>query len=159
MDKCFDVSVPGAWKTWWFNYDYALGFIAGWGVHPLDIAYWGHPEMMKGPMTVEGKAIIPTEGACNTGIAWDVGFKFADGVAMQYRGTRNGYDQENALNDMRPWEQKVRPDPRPWHGFRRHRRLGGRLTGAGSGRSPAHLAEGACRFQPRAADPELKPRP
>ena len=49
---------PGAWKTWWFNYDYALGFIAGWGVHPLDIAYWGHPAMMKGPMSIEGKVII-----------------------------------------------------------------------------------------------------
>ena len=25
-------------KLWWFISDYALGFIAGWGVHPLDIA-------------------------------------------------------------------------------------------------------------------------
>jgi predicted dehydrogenase len=106
VDKCFDVSVPGAWKTWWFNYDYALGFIAGWGVHPLDIAYWGHPSMMKGPMTVEGKVTIPTEGACNTGVAWDVHFTFADGVVMQYKGTRNNYDQVNELNEMRPWESK-----------------------------------------------------
>ena len=28
-----------AW--WWFIEDYALGFIAGWGIHPLDIALWG----------------------------------------------------------------------------------------------------------------------
>ncbi len=88
VDKCYDVSVPGAWKTWWYNYDYALGFIAGWGVHPLDIAYWGHPTMMKAPMTVEGKAMIPRTGACNTGIAWDIHFTFADGVTMQYKGTR-----------------------------------------------------------------------
>jgi predicted dehydrogenase len=106
VEKCFDESIPGAWKTWWFNYDYALGFVAGWGVHPLDIAYWGHPGMMNGPMAIEGEAVIPTEGACNTSIAWDVRFKFADGVGMQYRGTRNGYDVVNALNDMRPWEQK-----------------------------------------------------
>jgi predicted dehydrogenase len=106
VDKCFDVSVPGAWKTWWFSYDYALGFIAGWGVHPLDIAYWGHPSMMKGPMSIEGKVIIPKEGACNTGIAWDVHFTFADGVAMAYRGTRNGYAEVNAMNDLGPWEQK-----------------------------------------------------
>jgi predicted dehydrogenase len=106
VDKCFDVSVPNAWKTWWYNYDYALGFIAGWGVHPLDIAYWGHPDMMKGPMTIEGQVLIPKEGACNTGIAWDVRFTFADGVAMGYRGTRNGYDEVNELNDLRPWEAK-----------------------------------------------------
>ena len=28
-------------KYWWFISDYALGFIAGWGIHPLDIALWG----------------------------------------------------------------------------------------------------------------------
>jgi hypothetical protein len=106
VDKVFDVSAPGAWKTWWFNYDYALGFIAGWGVHPLDIAYWGHPEMMNQPLTVEGKVIIPTEGACNTGIAWDVQFAFGDGVTMQYRGTRNNYDTVNAMNDMTAWQEK-----------------------------------------------------
>jgi predicted dehydrogenase len=106
VDKCYDVSVPGAWKTWWHNYDYALGFIAGWGVHPLDIAYWGHPAMMKGPMSVEGKVQIPTEGACNTGIAWDVQFTFADGVTLSYRGTRNGHDEVNPMNDLRPWQQR-----------------------------------------------------
>ena len=36
---------------------------------------------------------IPTEGACNKGIAWDVNFAFGDGVTMQYRGTRNGHEQ------------------------------------------------------------------
>lgn len=106
VDKCFDNSVPGAWKTWWFNYDYALGFIAGWGVHPLDVAYWGHPSMMKGRMTVEGKAVIPEEGACNTGIAWDVRFAFADGVRMEYRGTPNGYNQISALNDLSHWQNR-----------------------------------------------------
>ncbi|MFO1497694.1 MAG: Gfo/Idh/MocA family oxidoreductase [Verrucomicrobiota bacterium] len=104
--KCFDDFPAGAWKTWWFNYDYALGFIAGWGVHPLDIAIWGYPDMMRSPFTVEGKAIIPTEGACNTAVAWDVRFAFPDGVAMQYRGVRNNYDQVNELNDLRPWEAK-----------------------------------------------------
>jgi glucose-fructose oxidoreductase len=106
VDKCYDTSVPGAWKTWWFNYDYALGFIAGWGVHPLDIAYWGHPNMMKGTMDIEGKVLIPTQGACNTGIAWDVRFTFSDGVTMQYKGTRNGYDEANPMTDFTSWQQK-----------------------------------------------------
>jgi hypothetical protein len=106
VDKCFDDSVPGAWKTWWFNYDYALGFIAGWGVHPLDIAYWGYPEMTRGPLSIEGKVIIPTSGACNTGVAWDVQFTFASAVQMRYRGTRNGFDTVSELNDLRPWEER-----------------------------------------------------
>lgn len=104
--KAFDDDPPGSWKTWWFNADYALGFIAGWGVHPLDIAYWGHPAMMRGTLTIEGKGVIPTEGACNTAVAWDVRFTCADGVRMVYRGVRNGYEPVTPMNDLRPWEQQ-----------------------------------------------------
>jgi predicted dehydrogenase len=93
-------------KTWWFNYDYALGFIAGWGVHPLDIALWGHPAMFDGVMDVEGKAVFPKEGACNTSVAWDVRFKFADGVTMTFRGTPNGYRETNAMNDFAEWRAR-----------------------------------------------------
>jgi glucose-fructose oxidoreductase len=106
VDKCYDDAGPGTWKTWWYNHDYALGFIAGWGVHPLDIAYWGHPAIMNGSLDIEGRGIFPEQGACNTSIAWDVQFTCADGVQMTYRGTRNGYDQVNELNDMGPWEKK-----------------------------------------------------
>lgn len=105
-DKCFDVSEPGAWKTWWYNYDYALGFIAGWGVHPLDIAYWGHPALVQGQLEVEGRGIFPKQGACNTSIAWDVQFRASDGVTLTYRGTRNGYDQINPMNDLTSWDNK-----------------------------------------------------
>ncbi|MBI4659035.1 MAG: Gfo/Idh/MocA family oxidoreductase [Verrucomicrobia bacterium] len=104
--KCFDNDPPGSWKTWWFIYDYALGFIAGWGVHPLDIAYWGHPSMMNAPFDLEGKAIFPIEGVCNTAVAWDVNFAFADGVRMSFKGVRNGFDEVNEMNDLRPWYQK-----------------------------------------------------
>jgi len=100
-DKCLDVG-----KTWWFNTDYALGFVAGWGVHPLDIALWGHPEMFRGKMTIEGKGIFPNEGACNTSVAWKVDFKFADGVTMDFRGTANGYKEVNAMNDFTEWRQR-----------------------------------------------------
>jgi predicted dehydrogenase len=95
-----------AWKTWWFNYDYALGFIAGWGVHPLDIALWGHPAMMAGPMEIAGEGIIPTSGAGNTSLAWDVNFTFADGVKMRYRGTPNEYDLKTPLTDFAEWRAR-----------------------------------------------------
>lgn len=104
--KCFDNDPAGSWKTWWHMADYALGFIAGWGVHPLDIAYWGHPSMMDGPIDLSGKGVFPTEGACNCAIAWEVNFTFADGVRMRFRGTPNGYNEINELNDLQPWHQK-----------------------------------------------------
>ncbi len=93
-------------KTWWFNSDYALGFVAGWGVHPLDIALWGHPNMFRGKMTIAGKGIFPKAGACDTSVAWKVDFKFADGVTMDFRGAPNGYQETNALNDFTEWKQR-----------------------------------------------------
>lgn len=103
LAKAYDEGA--AWKTWWFNYDYALGFIAGWGVHPLDIAYWGHPTMMHGLVEIEGQAVIPTMGACDTSVAWDVNMRFADGVGLAYRGTRNGYEAI-AMNSLAEWDRK-----------------------------------------------------
>lgn len=103
LGKAYDEG--DAWKTWWYNYDYALGFVAGWGVHPLDIAYWGHPGMMKGLAEVSGSGEFPREGACNTSVAWDVKFKFADGVTMQYRGTGNGA-APSPMNDFSGWKKK-----------------------------------------------------
>ncbi len=95
-------------KTWWFNSDYALGFVAGWGVHPLDIALWGHPAMFHGNLEVEGKASFPTAGACDTSVAWKVNFTFADGVTLAFRGTPNGYNEANPLNDFTEWRPRHR---------------------------------------------------
>jgi hypothetical protein len=61
----------------WHIYDYALGFIAGWGAHPLDIAHWGYPQI---PVEYEGVGRIPTEGLFNTIVDWDVRGRYASGA-------------------------------------------------------------------------------
>jgi hypothetical protein len=61
----------------WMVYDYALGFIAGWGAHPLDIAHWGYPHI---PVEYEGTGVIPTEGLFDTVVNWDVRGRYASGV-------------------------------------------------------------------------------
>lgn len=65
-------------------YDYALGFIAGWGVHPLDIAQWGHDEDRSVPVEYEGTGGIPREGLFDTLAVWDVQCRYADGVTMRF---------------------------------------------------------------------------
>jgi glucose-fructose oxidoreductase len=102
--KCFDT--PTSWKTWWYHYDYALGYIAGWGIHPLDIANWGHPEMMKGIMQIEGKGVFPKAGACNTSTDWDVHFQFADGVRLRYRSRPNQNKTPDPMSDIDDLRQK-----------------------------------------------------
>ena len=69
----------------WHCADYALGFIAGWGAHPLDIAVWGMDADTKGPISFHGTGNFPTpEGLFNTCATWDVEVKFHGGVPMRF---------------------------------------------------------------------------
>ena len=66
----------------WFIYDYSLGFIAGWGAHPLDIAHWGYPHI---PVEYEGTGTLPTEGLFDTLVDWNVQGRYASGVAFSLK--------------------------------------------------------------------------
>jgi glucose-fructose oxidoreductase len=66
----------------WFVYDNSLGFIAGWGAHPLDIMHWGYPQI---PVEYEGTGVIPTEGLFDTITRWNIKGKFADGIPFSFK--------------------------------------------------------------------------
>jgi glucose-fructose oxidoreductase len=66
-------------------YDYALGFIAGWGAHPLDIAQWGNGTDHTSPVEYQGTGVIPKEGLFDTITNWSVECRYADGVRMTFR--------------------------------------------------------------------------
>ena len=70
---------------WWHDYDYAIGFIAGWGAHPLDILVWGYDTHLAGAWEVEGTAFIPPDGRNNVVMQWDVRIRFANGVKMTFK--------------------------------------------------------------------------
>ncbi len=72
-------------KGSWYCADYALGFIAGWGAHPLDIAIWAMDSDTKGPISFQGTGKTPTpNGLFNTCATWDVNIKFHDGIPMHF---------------------------------------------------------------------------
>lgn len=73
-------------KLWWFNSDYALGWIAGWGVHPLDIALWGGGDAVRGPVELEGFGTIPADGFCDTAVDWRIRMRFNSGLVLNYAG-------------------------------------------------------------------------
>ena len=68
----------------WYSSDCALGFIAGWGAHPLDIAIWGITSDLAGPYTIRGEGTFPAEGLYDTCTTWDVEIAFADGIPMRF---------------------------------------------------------------------------
>ena len=66
-----------------------MGFIAGWGAHPLDIAQWGLDTDDTGPVRYEGTGKIPPKGSLwDTIESWDVQCEYANGVKMHFMGRR-----------------------------------------------------------------------
>ncbi len=69
-------------------YDYSLGFIAGWGAHPLDIAQWGLGMDDTSPVSFEGTGAVPKQGLLTTVEEWDINCTYANGVKMHFMSVR-----------------------------------------------------------------------
>jgi predicted dehydrogenase len=109
-DRC---SADGGKKTWWFISDYALGFIAGWGIHPMDIALWGVEPLMKGTVTVEGRGNFHNAGGvCDTATIWEIDYHFASGLTLKFVGVPNGGNRDAATGEPflhgDEWKQRYR---------------------------------------------------
>lgn len=81
-DRCHSQARNGCF----FIYDYAIGFVAGWGAHPADMLQWwldnaGIPNM---PVSCEAKGVIPTSGLFNTLTHWDSSFVYPNGLKMRF---------------------------------------------------------------------------
>jgi hypothetical protein len=66
-------------------YDYAIGFIAGWGAHPMDqLQWWADNVGLKIPVSYEGTGTIPTAGLFNTITNWDMSCTYDNGLTLRY---------------------------------------------------------------------------
>jgi predicted dehydrogenase len=136
-NRCIDDSSR---KTWWFISDYTLGFISGWGIHPLDIALWGGGELLGGTVEVEGRGTFRnTEGACDTATVWEVNFNFSSGLTMKFVGVPNGGNQGKSTCD--PW---LNHDE--WKA--RYRRIGGHGTAFEGTDGWVHIDRDGINLQP-----------
>lgn len=83
-DRCMN---SGSSRNGIFHiYDYAIGFVAGWGAHPADMLQWwldnaGIPNM---PVSCEAKGTIPTTGLFNTLTNWDAHFVYPNKMPMRF---------------------------------------------------------------------------
>lgn len=77
-------------------YDYSIGFIAGWGAHPLDIAVWGMKEQMSDPGSFKAKGSFFEESSIfDTVYDWDVNIQYNNGLKVRFFSDNMGYDQLN----------------------------------------------------------------
>ncbi len=69
----------------WHISDYALGFIAGWGIHPVDIVQWGLGTDHSAPVSYQGTGRFPdVRGLFDTLATWDVQCKYENGVELHF---------------------------------------------------------------------------
>jgi len=68
---------------WYFVSDYSKsGWIAGYGVHDLDIAQWGMGMERSGPVEIEGQGVYPKDGLFDTILTYRIVFTYANGVRI-----------------------------------------------------------------------------
>jgi hypothetical protein len=88
-------------------YDYALGFIAGWGAHPLDLLVWAYDTHLAGTWEVEGTGVIPTAGCNDAVLDWDVRIHFSNGVEMEYWATGLAKQEHPRLAKLNNYAQLI----------------------------------------------------
>lgn len=98
---------PDKGPNWFHVYDYAIGFIAGWGAHPLDLLQWAFDTHLAGTWEVEGAGVIPQQGCNDTVIDWDVNIRFANGIAMNYWANGVAKEEEPRLAKLNNYAQLI----------------------------------------------------
>ena len=87
--------------TYWI-YDYSIGYLGGWGAHPLDIMVWGCDADLSGPVVVEGTGVVPTEGLYDVVYDWDMKIKLgAVDVTFKPGSDRTRFIGENGWIEVR----------------------------------------------------------
>ncbi|MBI5084420.1 MAG: Gfo/Idh/MocA family oxidoreductase [Acidobacteria bacterium] len=64
-------------------YDYSVGFLGGWGAHPLDVLDFALPAPQV-PVQFEGTGLVPKEGLFDTVMDWNVRCTYPDGLVMTF---------------------------------------------------------------------------
>jgi len=71
------------------TYDYSIGFLGGWGAHPLDIAQWGLDADGTSPVAYEGTGMLPKAcGLFSTVYNWDIRCRYESGVRLRFMSHR-----------------------------------------------------------------------
>lgn len=74
--------------AWYFYSDYSkAGWIAGYGVHDLDLAQWAIGMERSGPVSIEGHATFPRDGIFDTPLTFEIVYEYANGIRITMTDT------------------------------------------------------------------------
>lgn len=99
----------GGVKPVYHNYDYSIGFIAGWGAHQMDIVQWWADLVGRGaPVRVEGTGVYDPAALQNAISSWDMTCRFADGTPV--------YFMSDDVAETKTFPKKKKANPHEQHG-------------------------------------------
>jgi predicted dehydrogenase len=88
----------------WFQWDYSIGFLAGWGAHPLDIMIWALKDKMNGQYSCKGTGRYWEPGGIyNNILSWDVNYEYDSGIKLHFMST-------DVVNQKNVWEYRKMKD-------------------------------------------------
>jgi glucose-fructose oxidoreductase len=99
--------------TYWC-YDYSIGYLGGWGAHPLDVMVWCYDGDQAGPYTVEGTGVVPSEGLFNTVIDWNMEIRMTDGVKVTFTVGDNSTKFIGSDGKIELTRGAIRTSPQSW---------------------------------------------
>jgi len=76
-----------AWPDWYLIWDYCAGFIVNWGVHHLDIACWGCPDLATKPFELTCKGSYRKTGLTDNLSDWQGRYVYPGGLRMTFTDT------------------------------------------------------------------------
>lgn len=78
----------------WFQWDYSIGFLAGWGAHPLDIMVWALKDKMTGRYSCEGTGGYWAPGGMYNNIReWEINLEYENGLKLHFLDTDAARDK------------------------------------------------------------------
>jgi predicted dehydrogenase len=92
-----------AWPDWYLIWDYCAGFIVNWGVHHLDIAIWGCPQLAGEPFEVTCSGSYRNDGLTDNINDWQAEFNYTGGLRMTYTDTGNPNKQGCQFEGDKGW--------------------------------------------------------
>jgi glucose-fructose oxidoreductase len=108
LDRC----KAGGGSYW--CYDYSIGYLGGWGAHPLDVMVWCYDGDQAGPYTVEGTGVVPSEGLFNTVIDWNMEIRMSDGVKVTFTVGDNSTKFIGSDGKVELTRVAIRTSPKSW---------------------------------------------
>lgn len=136
--RCLRVPEVDGLAGWYFISDYCQsGWVAGYGVHDIDIAQWALDTEHTGPVEVEGHGVFPSEGMYDTVTTYDLMFTYADGLriimtdttknrhGVQFFGSKGWVGTRGAWIEAKPkslLQVKLRPGEQHLYASEQHER-------------------------------------